>query len=795
MIEWMRALRDASEHDLDEERGREGPRSRKLLAVVSSTAFSMLLLELLLTRMYPFFLGDVSSFVAIPVAMFGLSVGALLLHLWRGPVSLRALPTLLPAMAFATLLSFVLLFLLFNLVFGLTHHQLQSPPHDALKTAVLSLIFVPPFALAGVVLSVAFRQGAGWVGGLYAADLAGSALACVVTPIALHHADLPVVICLPFWVLWLAAVVVYSKVRVPLLTGGGGFLALLTVAAANQWVFVEVPDPNVMGVRYSKGHTVVEHAHRWNDISRVALLSWAKEGAPTQWRVLHDDGVSNVVVVPYEPERVTAPPEHDSVHGLPKLLDHPPQRALVIFAGAGRDMIRLHQQAGGALDVTGVEINGLVPEMATLGGDPFHLRDFYALPEVHLVIDEGRAFLDRDKTRYDLIFAGSNGAQTAVRTGHVRKFLDTDGAVRAELDHLEPDGMLVYYVQPYGLKLEILASELAARGLAPLPDAVIALGSRPEVRPDSGDTLLVKPSGFSRGEVERIVAEALASELYVHHAPFGHRGPPSFEERIEGAPHADVPIPTDDRPYERMLSVRGFTPFPPLSAFRDLAYSLDWIKLFTMGLFLGLSALTVGVFYAVPRGPRRLPAWAAAWFLGTGICYMLAEIGLMAKLELFLGSPLLSTAVVLASFLLANAAGSAWVGRRRAEGRPVAPVLPAALAMVLVPATLWLIDGVLVHHLGHPVALKALVGVLAAAPLATVLGAFYPVGVGLVDDRGMSELVPMTFGLATLSSVIGSTFALVVMIDVGARQIVLWAALGYAVVTVVTGGLSAVRRA
>ena len=62
-------------------------------------------------------------------------------------------------------------------------------------------------------------------------------------------------------------------------------------------------------------------------------------------------------------------------------------------------------------------------------------------------------------------------------------------------------------------------------------------------------------------------------------------------------------------------------------------------------------------------------------------------IGLMAKLELFLGNPLFAISVVLASFLLFNGAGSAWVGRREARGRRPSVLLPAAGAAVVVPIT------------------------------------------------------------------------------------------------------------
>jgi hypothetical protein len=159
---------------------------------------------------------------------------------------------------------------------------------------------------------------------------------------------------------------------------------------------------------------------------------------------------------------------------------------------------------------------------------------------------------------------------------------------------------------------------------------------------------------------------------------------------------------------------------------------------------------------------------------------MLAQIVLMAKLELFMGNPIYAVAVVLAGFLLANGLGSAWVGRRRARGRPVPLLIPAVVAAAVLPLTLVLVTGLLNHAVGLPVAVKAALALLAIAPLAVVQGTFYALGVGVVADRGQAELVPMTFGLATLSSVLGSVYAIMAVINLGFAQVVLQAEIGYA---------------
>lgn len=780
-------LNRASEFDFDLERGDAIRRDRKLRVIVATVALAMLMLEVLLARMYVFFLGNISAFIAIPIAMFGLSLGALILHWSPRAARPSSILLLLPALLLVTLLSFLALFFLFNSVFNLTHYQLQNPREDAVKTVVLSFVFVPVFAIAGVILSTAFRAAAERIGRLYALDLAGSALACLITPVALHLLDLPLVICLLLATLAFANIAVFSGRRWAVAASLVAVLLVLVTMGAMQRVFTERPDPDILGVRYKQGREVAELRHRWNEVSRVALVRWVGESTPAEYRVLHDDGVSNVHVGRYDPVAVSRRPAPQGSQGIPFVLDHRPKSALVVFAGAGQDMLEMYEYAGGELEVTGVEINGLVPwAVTTPPFDLWNLQAFYDLPRVDLRIDEGRAFLNRDRRKYDVIFAASNGAQQALRTGHVRKFLDTYEAVESYLDHLNEGGVIIFNVQPYRHKLGMFQRLFQQRGYAPFQRSTMVIGAGGWKRSNRVDTLIVKPAGLSRGEVQRIRELWERAGRRTHYAP-DYEPNPELADQIKAPPDLHAFVPTDDRPYEERVEFGEFELFPEAKTFERLGYSLSWIKIFTMLFFGAMSVLIVLAFYARRRGPRRLPAWLVAYFMGTGICYMLVQLGLMAKLELFMGKPIYSIAVVLASFLLANGAGSAWVARRQTRGRPPSALVPAIGAAILVPLTLVLIDVALLGLLGLPVAIKAVLALLAVVPLAFVLGMFYPIGVALAMSREMRDLVPMTFGLATLSSVVGSTYAMVAVINLGFRKVILQAELGYLVLAGLVG--------
>jgi spermidine synthase len=773
-------------HDDFTEGGDPERRRRKLAITVSGVAFSALMLELLLTRMLPFFLGNISAFLAIPVAMFGLSLGALALHWTRGEPSPSWLPLLVPLLGVVTGLALVGEFVLFNEVFNLTPHWDQNPRHDALKTVVLATIFVPSFAVAGLILSIAFTAGARHVGRLYALDLIGSAGACLVTPVLLWAVDLRFAVVGLIAVLALVNGAVFSaggpKLKAALAAG----VVALVVLAGTGTLFVARPDAGVLGGRYTDDNAVEEIRHGWNHVSRVGLLRFTKPSGKRFWWVVHDDGISNVRVLKFEQRYVESGGRRGPwAQRIPFLMDDAPRKAMVMFAGCGKDMVQMYEYAGGDLEVTGVEINGIVRRLVTTEADTWGLRAFLERPGVDLRTAEGRGFLSSDDELYDAIFVATNGAQNASRTGHARKFLDTHEAMESYLDHLAPGGVIVFNNQSVHQKVESFKRLLDERGERPFHESAALLGKTRD-RSRAIDVLVVKPSGLSRDEVRRLAKAYPApkkkgqrtKKRWLKFAP-GHDGDDAITAMATTPADPDLFVPTDDLPYERRVDWSAFELFPEDEAFEKVTYSLDWIKVFTFGFFTLLSALVVVAFQVRRRGERRLPLWLGGYFGITGVCYMTAQIGLMAKLELFMGRPLYAISVVLAAFLLANGLGSAWVGRQQEQGgRPGVPMLALAAAGGVV-LTLVLADGVLVHLLAWPVPVKALLAFVALAPLAFVLGCFYPVGVSLAVERGMDAQVPMTFGLATLSSVLGSTYAMVQVINVGFRAMVAHALVGY----------------
>lgn len=758
-----------------------------------------LMVELLHTRMLAFFLGSISNFLAIPVALFGLAVGSLLAQRERTGDPRRLIAILQLLVLPVLVATFVGFFAVANAFFSVIHVSLENPYGDAGRMLAYSAIFLPSYAIFGALLALYFGEGAQNIGRLYFFDLTGAALGCLLAPLVLTWAGLPpAIMTVLLGALVLLVATPIARRRLAIGAGAVGYCVVAFLAYQGS-VLEEHPD----AVRLSR-YALDSHARRgveevrvrWNDLARTSLMH-ADTGNPRAgsggeaWAIVQDDGISNVKVTRWDPmvrpEDIRPGSLH---HALPFLMGHEPKRILVLFAGVGRDMVELDGMAQGRADITGVELN---PAVVDLVRDPLlvdmNLRTFHARPNMHLVVREGRDFLNNDPGRYDLLFVATNGSVNAERTGETRKYLDTYEAMASYLDHLAPSprSMMVFMNQPVLHKAESLRLLFAERGLGEFGKAVFAFGA-PESR--GQDSMVVKLGALTPDEIAAIDRK-VASWPYprrVLYSPSGE-GVPSFADVVLG--RARGPFVTDDRPFVHAVSWRDFELLPAKTRFIDQRYASSWIKVFTILLFgvvsVAIMAL-IGLGLGLRGGRERRVPWPwVLYFFVSGVSYMCVEIGLIAKTELFLGSPLYAVAVVLAMFLSSNGLGAYVQHRQRVLRSPAALVLPTIAAIA------W---GILATHLCNarllslPLPLKILCVALGVVPAGMLLGMYYPFGVKRVVEGGRSAAVPATYAMATLSSVWGSSWAMTAITNLGFSALILIGAAGYAL----TGVLCLVAR-
>src|SRR5206468_1032571 len=137
-----------------------------------------LMLELLLTRIFSVTLWYHLAFIAISIAMFGMTLGAMLVYLLRRRFTPQRTGSNLTWSA-AAFGSASVISVLVNLRVRLSGDPWAATSASALLALSLAYVVAAvPFVFSGITVSIALTQFPGQVGRLYAADLAGAALGC-----------------------------------------------------------------------------------------------------------------------------------------------------------------------------------------------------------------------------------------------------------------------------------------------------------------------------------------------------------------------------------------------------------------------------------------------------------------------------------------------------------------------------------------------------------------------------------------------------------------------------------------
>jgi len=760
----------------------EAVRPRGLLPALFLVALATVMFEVLLTRIFSLTMWFHFAFMAISIAMFGLTVGALVVYLrperWPEATLQRSMgkSALLLAISMA-----VVVFLHVSL-------YLPSPQFDMLPMIVTFIVVAVPFVFSGVFICLALTRFPSHVGRLYGADLAGAATGCLGVIAALHWLDGVGAV--------LGCASLAALAAVPLLRGerrAVAFLITATFGAAATWTGVYLAGNEVAAfkIQHSKGSEEgdVEY-ERWNSFSRIAVLKPSKS-SPLGWnlstefkgtpdiesRYLNIDGHAGTQLVGFDGDLKKV---EFLRWDLPNFVHHLRRDARVAVVGAGGARDVLTARLFGQKRVVAVEINRDIMRVVNerFGGFTGHLD---RSPGVTFVNDEARSYLAREKERFDIVeltFIDTFAATAAGAYTLTENPLYTVEGWKVFLDRLDDDGLLAV---SRAVSAEL--GRLVALGRAAListgatnPERHMVLVTNPHHTPKSVypmGVLLVRKTPF--GEAELVQIRRLAKQMNFEvelqpgtaHTPLllalaTGRG---MEEELASA-RVNYDAPTDDQPFffhmarpSAWLLMRGGESSPVSSA----AVVLTAVLLTVAALTLACIVLPL-VFSPVKlqRSDTALLGFFAA--IGTG--FMLIEVSMLQRLIVFLGHPIYSLSVILFVLLLAGGLGS-YLSTRIADDRlrdsgiRGLGVLTAVLVLTgfaTVPLVTIFADAETPVRIAVSAVLLGAMGVF--------MGMAFPLGMRLAVAL-RRELAPWLWGVNGATSVLASVLAVVIAMAVG----------------------------
>jgi len=776
---------------------------------VFTVAFALLVNEIMVSAIFNVVIGAQNALVAIAVAMLGLAASGIVAYVAPAFAAARLtegrIVALLAATALATLACTVVIMAL-----PVNHGDFSYAPSVAANAwkLVAYIAAVVPFFVGGLAIACAFTKWPERIGTLYFWDLAGAALGCMAAvalmaplgaPRAIVWASLPAAALAVAWLLRRGRVAAAALVAVPYLlleAAVGAGVPLYAVKSFNT--LGEVDNPSYRSFRATPQDLEFE---QW------ALDAWTivrRESIPQQWERFrgwglskrYDGPVPRMRLVNYNLRFSTYVTEFDGDIGkLSAYLDadlialhyaigrtYP--RVLNIGAGGGREVLNALNH--GSTDVTAVDISRATIDELMKGDLAQFSGRLYERPGVTAVADEGRSFVRRSGRTYDLLDFTIVGG-TNIEKLDVMKVEDlfTVEALESYLAHLAPDGVFSYVMyntsadlvaaaakQPFVASLPYIPALKTLTGLRTVLERMrpgtnfadhVLIAGLPGVMAKGYDLvhIFVSRSPFTaeeRARFERRVAELAFVPL------FPAAGGANLYDAIVRAPDLaalertlpfNIRPATDDRPFHYAFAWHAV---PSAAAFAALLWNNPVTS--TGLVFAAIALLFLAGPLAVWR--RREPAAAhtvsiaplLAYFACIGAGYMMIEMAVLLKLQLYLGKPTYSLSVGLFSFLLASGVGSALTNRFRhaPPARVAAWAVAAILAYGAAFTALWPV--VFERTIELPDAGRIATAVLVIAPLALPMGFLFPLGMRLATSASGS-LVPWLWAVNGCLSIVG----------------------------------------
>lgn len=746
----------------------ERRQQRAVMLALGMVSGAGLVFEITLTRILSLFFQYHYAFLAVSLAVLGLSLGAAWAHFRPRP-------------AFKTL---VLILITLSAAFPAAGVFLARFP-SAASIVPRALVALVPFVLIGFFIAVTFERFSASGGLLYSADLVGAAGGVLVVSALLSVASaFSVVLALGVVIgggaLALAAGLPDLRTdrrgmgAAALVTGAGVVLLGANLAAGivdfhPEWLRDVPRDKTMLQVLNDPAQDARIVYTGWSPFAQVDVV---ETNDPLSRYIFADGGAGSYML------RLDG--TLDSQRSWQQTIDYLPfsagntGRTLVIGAGGGKDIVLA--LLAGAQSITAVEVNPAVVEATR------HYEDYNGgildLPQVRLVEGDARAFVERDGAQYDLIYLNLVYTQAAGSASQalVENYIFTWQAFHTFLERLQPGGRVGVVTHNALEASRAMITALLALDEMGIPPAEaldhLLLWMLPADDPTlRTSVLIISRDALSREAVGAFSRSArqlgmqglfVPGEFETAFEPL--RSGTSLDEFITGEADYDLSPTSDDQPYFFQLDYG--LPRPIRSAFVT-------VLLLAGGLFIFATLIPD------TKTPGAWLSWVSmilyAALIGTG--FMLIEIPLIQRCQLVLGYPTLSLVAVLGTLLLAGGAGSLlsqrWPAARLSRRVMLAGLWVAGLAALYYATLPPLLDATLEQPL--PVRLVVAMGLTALPGVA--MGIPFP---SLMRMAGKErQRVALLWAVNGVFSVLGSVLAVVIAMTRGFSWTLLLGALLY----------------
>ena len=787
---------------------------RYIYSTISLVACSMLMYEILLTRICALRLLFHFGFLIVSNCLLGIGASGSMVFVFQKTFARRDrywiwLFSILYVLSLC--ISYICLISL-PIPQGIRFHS----AHDILLFSVFNFVSAFPFFFSGSVIGLILTFNAGNVNRAYGLDLLGAGIGCLFCPLLLWKTGAGG--CFVFLsLLAILAAVVSAPVLFRRRTLFFGVLLIITGIVLLPNIDTWFPVPVKTKVKVSEETELELQKNliysKWSATSRVDVFTIKpkryhifglgirklKKDIPEQ-KYIAQDGSAGTSISNFSENPSSLKVISMSLYNLAPMLKENP-RVFIVGVGGGNDVWAA--KINGARYIKGIELNKQILDAHR------NLLKNYSTgitqdPSIELINDEGRSALMRDKSKYDIIQMSGIDTWTSLMSGAyvlAENYLYTTEAIRTMYNKLENGGVLS--ITRFARNMEVLRllsnifKGLHDQEYVPTSHSIVCVGVR------SLRTILVKKGQFTPQEIaklEQFVQEGRHRFFYHPEKQIG-----SIVERFIRTDNRDefidefprnISPTTDNQPY-----FFNFTKWNnPLSSTPFIKESTTVSQGNPMFIFgqLILSSVLALLFILLPVAlskrknlSRKYAARFFIYFSGLGLGFITLEVSLMQKLVLLLGHPIYSITVTLFSMLVFTGIGS--ILSRKWFSLPTrrAWIVPAGLA-IYVPLIIIFSPQVVEKCIALPLFVRILVTGAVLAPVGLLLGIPFAYGIKILD-RFNPSIVPWAWAVNGCLTVIGSILTVILSMNFGFNVAMSFAVIVYFLSFVAIDGLNKIR--
>ena len=779
-------------------------RTRPLYPEIFLVAFGVILLEISYTRIFSFKLFYYFTYLIVGIALLGMGSGGVFTAI--SPRFRRAgLDRIIPgACMFAGLAVFLGYFAI--ALIQLNSTGLPEDLGENLKLLVITICLFTPFLMAGIVIASVFAEDSGRIHRLYFADLLGAGIACALVVPLIGSLTPPACVFLSGLVFIAAGLPLASRyLRGSLALGVPVAIALLIGVLRPTLL----PDPVVDELKTMSpqhGANAKYHFSAWSPVFRIDVM----ESTDPTVRIINHDGIIGSTLHKFDGNLASLGKKFDdNSRAYPFTVAQKDPKVLIIGAAGGHEVLAsLYYSAS---HITAVELNPVTYSLLTT-----HFTDYTGNIAQHekvtLINGEGRSFLKRDDTKYDIIWfvaPDSYAAMNSATSGAFvlsESYLYTTEMIGDSLAHLTPDGVIcmafgeIDFEQKPNRTSRYLSSARVAYAHAGIPDFPKHVISTTQPSFFLESMMLLKWSPFTEAEIESLRTRMTTVKKSV--LRYAWTQPLSTQQQINSiitADDADLARLYRDAPYNIGPVTDNAPFFWHFARFHDAVRGTAFKKIGwdtedatgerVLMTLLATVIVLAAVFLLLPFVAirdiwTRIPykATAAVYFAALGMGFMFFEIVLIQKLTLFLGYPTYSLTVTLFALLLFTGIGSLVSAGYTRQRNRLFGILLGTLTVLMLFYQFGL-GPIVASWIGAPLPVRIAITVACLAPLGICLGTFIPLGLSTVAGvtEHKAEFVAWAWAVNGFFSVISSILATMLSMSFGFAVVLALAVLIYLV--------------